>query len=139
MALPASRTLLALLEVVRPALTAPSFANLRVLFSGWVQTAGTHAVTEALVATGVSAKRHHEAFHRFFSRGTWSPDAVAQRIVLRLLRSCGDGRVRIALDDTLAVRKGPHVFGLGCHLDPVRSTRRHKIFTLVTYGSCWQS
>ena len=42
--------------------------------------------------------------------------------------------IRPVLDDTLAPKKGPHVFGLGCHIDAVRSTRRHKIFT---FGHVW--
>lgn len=134
MALEASRTLLALLEVLRPALTAPSFANLVVVFAGWVLTAGPHAVTEALVATGVAGRRHHEAFHRFFSRGTWSPDDLGRLLFARLERHLGESPVRVVIDDTLAPKKGPHVFGLGTHLDAVRSTRKHKIFS---FGHVW--
>jgi hypothetical protein len=58
------------LSVVRPALTRPGFANFLIVAVGWIQTLGVHAVTEALVVTGVAGRRHHEAFHRFFSRGT---------------------------------------------------------------------
>jgi hypothetical protein len=42
--------------------------------------------------------------------------------------------VRLAIDDTLAPKKGPQVFGIGSHLDAVRSTRRCKIFC---FGHCW--
>ena len=52
----------------------PGFANFIVIASGWLLTQGTHAVTEALVMTDVAARCHHEAFHRFFSRGTWRED-----------------------------------------------------------------
>ena len=45
------RTLIASLEVLRPAFTRPGFANLVVVFAGWVLTNGPHAVTEALVTT----------------------------------------------------------------------------------------
>lgn len=134
MALDPLRTLLDLLEVLRPALTAPSFANLFVIFAGWVQTSGPHAVTEALVVTGVSSRRHHEAFHRFFSRGTWSPDELGRLVFVRLVPLCGDSPLRGALDDTLTPKKGPHIFGLGCHIDAVRSTRKHKVFT---FGHVW--
>src|SRR6266508_1186854 len=65
------RTLIAALEVLRPAFTRPGFNNLVVVFAGWVLTNGPHAVTQTLVATSVAGRRHHEAFHRFFSRGTW--------------------------------------------------------------------
>ncbi len=129
------RTLLAVLEVLRPALTEPGWRNLRVLFAGWLRTTDTHAVTEALVVTGVAGRQHHERFHRFFSRGTWSPDALGERLFGLLLRLLsGDAPIRAVVDDTLAPKKGPHVFGIGSHLDAVRSTRRQRIFC---FGHCW--
>jgi DDE superfamily endonuclease/Archaeal putative transposase ISC1217 len=92
-------------------------------------------VTQALVTTGVAGRRHHEAFHRFFSRGTWDPDEVGRLLFEWISRHVPkDAAIRIALDDTLATKKGPHVFGIGSHLDAVRSTRRQKIFA---FGHCW--
>ena len=76
------RTLLAWVEVLRPALTRPGYANALVVFTGWVLTQGRHAITEALVLTDVARRRHHERFHRFFSRGTWSPDAIGRRALI---------------------------------------------------------
>lgn len=131
----ALRTLLEALEVVRPAFTRPGFAKLVVVFAGWVLTSGPHAVTQALVTTGVAGRRHHEAFHRFFSRGTWDPDEVGRLLFGWIARHLPEGApVRVVLDDTLATKKGPHVFGIGSHLDAVRSTRRQKIFA---FGHCW--
>jgi len=131
----ALRTLIAALEVLRPAFTRPGFDNLLVVFAGWVLTSGPHAVTQALVVTGVSGRRHHEAFHRFFSRGTWDPDEVGRLLFGWILRLMTEGAaIRIAVDDTLATKKGPHVFGIGSHIDAVRSTRRQKIFA---FGHCW--
>lgn len=128
-------TLLGWLEVLRPALTSPSFDNMLVLFAGWVQTCGTHAVTQALVVTSVAGRRHHEAFHRFFSRGTWSPDEMGRLLFGAILALLPLGcAVRVVIDDTLASKKGEHVFGIGCHLDAVRSTKRQKIFS---FGHCW--
>jgi len=132
----ASRSLFAVWEgIFAPALTRPGFANVLVIATGWVLTRGAHAVTEALVQTGVAGRRHHEAFHRFFSRGTWDPDALGRRIWWRIKDAFGvSGVVRIVIDDTLAPKKGPGVFGIGSHLDAVRSTKRHKIFS---FGHCW--
>ena len=129
-------TLLAWVGVFQPALTRPGFDNMIVVFAGWVLTAGPHAVTQALVTTRVAGRRHHEAFHRFFSRGTWEPDALGRLLfdhaVAMFVRV---GRpVRIAVDDTLAPKKGPHVFGIGSHVDPVLSTRR---FRVLAFGHCW--
>ncbi len=131
----ALRTLVEALEVVRPAFTRPGFTNLVVVFAGWALTSGPHAVTQALVMTGVAGRRHHEAFHRFFSRGTWDPDEVGRLLFGWISRHLpASAAIRAVLDDTLATKKGPHVFGIGSHLDAVRSTRRQKIFA---FGHCW--
>jgi hypothetical protein len=123
------------MEVFREALTEPGFRNFVILFVGWVLTQGDHAVTQALVVTAVAERIHWERFHRFFSRGTWKPDDVARLIILRALTLQLDSvPIRIALDDTLAPKKGPHLFGLGTHIDAVRSTKKHKVFC---FGHCW--
>lgn len=129
------RTLISSLEALRPAFTRPGFDNLLVVFVGWVLTGGPHAVTQALVATGVAGRRHHEAFHRFFSRGTWDPDAVGRLLFASILRHVPEhAAIRLALDDTLAVKKGLSVFGIGTYKDPVRSSRRHVV---LAFGHCW--
>jgi len=122
------------LEAFRLALTVRSFANLLVVACGWILTEGSHAVTTSLVLTGVAGRRHHEAFHRLFSRGTWDPDVLGHWMFERLAPFLSDGAVPIVLDDTLAPKKGPRVFGIGSHLDAVRSTRRHRVFC---FGHCW--
>src|SRR5215470_4565432 len=123
------------MEVFRSALTRPGFANLLVVMTGWVITTGSHAVTQTLVATSVAGRRHHEAFHRFFSRGTWTPDALGWRLYRWVMRMMPEGQpIRVALDDTLAPKKGRHVFGIGSHLDAVRSTRAFRVFC---FGHCW--
>ena len=97
------RTLLTQLEALRPAVTAPGFQNMLVIFVGWVLTSGPHAITQALVATDVARRRHHEAFHRFFSRGTWQPDSMGRLLFFCLLRLLPEGAaIPIAVDDTLA-------------------------------------
>lgn len=127
-------SLLDVLDAFRRPLTRPGFTNFLVIAVGWVQSYGVHAVTEALVVTGVAGKRHHEAFHRFFSRGTWDPDEMGRWLFERLERWTGTDSLRVALDDTLAPKKGPKVFGIGSHLDAVRSTKSQLIFC---FGHCW--
>ena len=121
-------------DCFRSNLTRPGFTNAVIVLAGWVLTQGTHAVTEALVVTDVARRRHWEAFHRFFSRETWSPDGLGEAVFRRLERHLGEGAIRIIVDDTLAAKKGPHVFGIGSHLDAVRSTKRRKVFA---FGHCW--
>ncbi len=129
------RSLRTFLQCWRPALTAPGFERFLVLFAGWVVTAGTHAVTEALVMTAVAGLTHHEAFHRFFSRGTWDPDTVGRLLFHKLLPLVPQGRpIPAVIDDTLAPKKGPHVFGIASHIDAVRSTKNRKVFS---FGHCW--
>jgi DDE superfamily endonuclease len=123
-------------ETLRPAFTQPGFENALVIFAGWVLTNGRHAVTQALVATGVAGERHHEAFHRFFSRGTWRPDDLGRLLfgrIARLFLPAGS-TIRVAIDDTLAIKKGPEVFGLGSHIDAVRSTKALRVFA---FGHVW--
>lgn len=128
-------SLLALFEGLRPAFTQPGFENALVVFTGWVLTTGSHAVTQALVATDVARRRHHEAYHRFFSRGAWNTDDVGLLLFDRLLKLVpGDDPVQVVIDDTLAAKKGPKVFGIGSHLDAVRSTRSFRVFC---FGHVW--
>jgi hypothetical protein len=129
------QALLALLEVLRPTLTAPSYGKLPALVMGWLCTTGRHAVTESLLVMGLSRRVDHESFHRFFSRGTWEPDEWGRALLGLILRLVPEGEpLRLVIDDTLAPHKGPEVFGLGTHLDPVHSTRKHKVFR---FGHVW--
>jgi DDE superfamily endonuclease len=125
---------LGVLEVFRIGLTQPSFRNMLVVVWGWLQTQGPHAVTEALLRAKVAGRRHHAAFHRFFSRSRWDPDCLGYWIFRRLECFTDQGMLQVVIDDTITPKKGPHVFGLGSHVDPVRSTRRHRIFC---FGHCW--
>jgi hypothetical protein len=122
------------LEAIRSAFGGRSFANLKVLATGWVLAGGARTVTAALVASRVAGVRHHAAFHRFFSRAKWCPDEVGRLLFERLLAWVDSAAIEVVLDDTLAAKKGPKVFGLGTHLDAVRSTRRHRIFS---FGHVW--
>lgn len=129
------RTLAEVLEVVRPAFTRPSFERFVALVRGWLLAERAGPVTSALVGAGIAGRQHHEAFHRFFSRGTWSVDEVGTQL-LRWIAShaASDGSLQLAIDDTVAKKKGPKLFGLGTHLDPVRSTRRVRNFV---FGHLW--
>jgi hypothetical protein len=133
MTAPPLNTLLTLLLLVSPAFTQPSFHRFLTLFAGWVRIRGLHAVTESLVVAGVSGTLHHAAFHRFFSRARWSLDEVGHLLLLKLV-ALAPGPLRLVLDDTLCTHKGPKVFGLGVHVDAVRSTRKRR---LLTFGHVW--
>jgi hypothetical protein len=127
-------TLVEWFEQVAPAFTRPSFRNALVVFLGWVQICGGHAVTEALVAAGVAGRRHHEAFHRLFSRNKWSRDELGRLLFRRIVAFWPGAVVDVVVDDTLARKSGPKIFGLGTHIDPVQSTLKWKV---LTFGHVW--
>ena len=136
MAQPLLHTLLGWMEVLSPAFTKPGFANALVIMSGWIQTRGPHAVTQALVETEVAGRRHHEAFHRFFSRGTWQPDSIGALLFDKIVEWLVEhgATIDLVLDDTLATKRGPSIFGLGAHVDAVRSSKLMRVFA---FGHVW--
>ena len=131
-----ARTFLRALEVFRPAFTAATFARWLLLMAAWVLCTERHAVTECLVVSGAAGVWEHSAFHRVLSRRRWDLDALAQLWLAALVeRLTARGlRLQFVIDDTLGTHKGPTVFGLGTHLDAVRSTRKTKTFT---FGHVW--
>jgi hypothetical protein len=72
---------LGVLEVIRPAFTPQTFAKLVVILVGWIRTHGRHALTEALVVTGLSGLRDHSAFHRVHPPVSiaWSASGMRKR------------------------------------------------------------
>jgi hypothetical protein len=122
-------TFAVVLSSFRGHFTAPSFVRFVILAVGWLLAADPspgRCVTEALIAARVAGSMHWEAFHRFFSRGTWDPDALG-RTLWRLLRPLQSlGWLELALDDTVAQKRGKHVFGASMHLDAVTSTTKRK-------------
>jgi hypothetical protein len=115
-----------LLQGLAVAMTGPSFQNFIVLSRGWV-FAARRTVTGMLMAAGVAGVRHHAAFHRLFSTARWSLDLVGL-LVLRQLEPWLDGeRILLAIDDTLAAKRGLKVFGAGMHYDPQLSSRSKSI------------
>lgn len=130
------RTLWRALEVFRPAMTAPTFARWLLLMAAWVLCLERHAITECLVVSQAAGIWEHSAFHRVFSRRRWEPDTLGRLWLLALaarLNALGV-RLQFVIDDTLGIHKGPRVFGLGTHVDAVRSTRKTKVFA---FGHVW--
>jgi hypothetical protein len=123
-------------KALSPAFTKPGLINALVIMVGWLQTHGPHAITQSLVETAVAGRRHHEAFHRFFSRGTWRPDHLGQLLFAQIVKHLVEpgAVIDLVLDDTLVSKKGPTIFGIGNHLDPVKSSKATQIFT---FGHVW--
>lgn len=130
-----SDTLIAWTKVLAPAFTKPGYVNALLVLCGWVLTRGTHAITQSLVELGIQSRIHHERLHRFFSRGSWSIDDLGRLLFAKIVEHFGDDEVlTLVVDDTLVSHRGPKIFGLGSHIDAVRSSRAWRVFSL---GHVW--
>lgn len=123
---------LLLLQSLVPIMTAPSFSNLCVILTGWV-FAGRHTITQMLVAAGAVHTKHFSAYHRLFAAARWSRDRMGLA-VFDLIQPALSGTVLVAVDDTLARKRGLKMFGTGMHHDPLLSSRGK---TITNWGHSW--
>jgi len=121
-----------LLQCFAVAFTAPSFQTLTWLVTGWL-FARRRTITRLMVAAGVVGKKHHSAFHRLFATARWSLDELGL-ILFMLLQPWLGEVVFLAVDDTLARKRGLKVFGVGMHHDPLLSSRNKAI---MNWGHSW--
>lgn len=112
-------SLAAILSLLRPAFTAPSFENFCALVHGFLGRVGEHTVTGVWQAARLAGVLHHSRAHGFFAHRRWSADELGLRllgfVVGRFLDSAAP--VRVAVDDTLFERSGRRVFAAGWHYD----------------------
>ena len=64
-----------LLQGLSATMTAPTFASLTTVLTGWV-FASRRTVTRMILAAGDVAEKHFSSYHRLFSAARWSLDAV---------------------------------------------------------------
>jgi SRSO17 transposase len=121
-----------LLQVLSTTMTAPTFASLTTVVTGWI-FANRHTVTRMILAAGDAAEKHFSAYHRLFSAARWSLDAVGLA-VFDLIQPFLGSVVMLALDDTLARKRGLKMFGTGMHHDPLLSSRGKAI---TNWGHSW--
>jgi len=119
--------ILLLVQELSPTMTAPTFASLTTILSGWV-LAGRRTVTRTLPAAASAADKHFSSYHRAFSSARWSRDALGLAVLRLILPWCGEV-VLLGLDDTLARKRGLKMFGTGMHHDPLLSSRGKAITT----------
>ena len=127
-------SLLSCLVAFEPCFTGPSYRRFLTLMPGWLVCVGKHTVTGVMRAAGV-ADVDASGYHRFFSRGAWSPQHVG-RVVLRQVLNLvpKDHRVTLTLDDTLTRHTGKHIASAGMHRDPLLSTGARPFFH---FGHNW--
>jgi len=122
-----------LLQPLAVVMSTPSFENLMTLLGGWA-FAPRRTITGMLLAAGAVGRKHHSAFHRLFAEAHWSLDRLGL-VVFDLIEPylAGD-QIFLAIDDTLARKRGLKVFGAGMHHDPLLSTRKTAI---MNWGHSW--
>jgi len=128
-------TLVSLLVAFEPCFTAPSHRTFSLLVAGWIHCQGRRTVTAVAVASGAVDRYHISVFHRFFSRATWSLDALGQvvfRLALRWIPA--DQPLFVLIDDTLARKTGKGVSLATMHHDPLLSSARKPF---CSFGHVW--
>jgi hypothetical protein len=114
-------------------MTAPTFFSFVTVLSGWL-FAQRHTVTATIVAAGRRAHKHHSAYHRVFASAQWSLDELGLAVAALIVPWLGPGTIFVAVDDTLARKRGLKIYGAGMHHDPLLSTRKT---ALMNWGHSW--
>lgn len=117
-ALPSS--LSAILSLLQPAFTAPTFQIFGALVHGFLGRVGDHTVTGMWQAARLAGRLHHSRAHDFFARAAWCPNRLGLLVLDFLIeRFVGPGApITLAVDGSVFRRSGPKVHGAAWHHDP---------------------
>jgi DDE superfamily endonuclease len=104
-------SLQAVLSLLAPVFTAPSFENFCALVHGFIGRVGEHTITGIWQAARLAGRVHHARAHAFFSRARWSPDQLGLLLLdLLLARFVPDCEpLLFAIDLTVFRRSGRKV------------------------------
>src|ERR671938_359824 len=128
-------TLAALLSIFTCCFQARSYLTFQWLVLGWVQCQGRRTVTSVVLASGALGQRHISVFHRFFSRASWSLDALGHVVLgLALAWVPADQPLVLVGDDTLARKSGKSIAPASMHHDPLLSSTRKPF---ASFGHVW--
>jgi len=128
-------TLAALLTAITSCFQARSCLTFQWLVLGWVECQGRRTITMVALASGALRQRHISVFHRFFSRASWSLDALGHGVFgLALAWVPADQPLVVLGDDTLARKGGKSIALASMHHDPLLSSAR-KPFS--SFGHVW--
>jgi hypothetical protein len=128
-------TLAVLLTAFTACFQARSSLTFQWLVLGWVQCQERRTLTGVALASGAIGQRHIAVFHRFFSRASWTLDALG-RVVFRLALAWipADQSLVIVGDDTLARKTGKSIALASMHHDPLLSSARKPF---ASFGHVW--
>jgi DDE superfamily endonuclease len=125
----------AVLDPLESAFSRPTHRRFLVLGVVAILTLGGRTIANLLRCLGALAPGHSSSYHRVFSHRRWSSWKLARQFAHTVLaRFLPQGPIELAGDDTVTEHPGPHVYGKGCHRDPVRSTHS---YTAYRWGHKW--
>lgn len=128
-------TFVGLLAAFEPCFHAPSYRTFRLLLAGWIHCLGRRTITAVVLASGGVGRYHISVFHRFFTRATWSLDAVGQVVFRLALAWIPAGQpLFVLIDDTLARKSGKGIALATMHHDPLLSSARKPF---CSFGHVW--
>src|SRR5437870_9786760 len=128
-------TLAALLAAFMPCFQARSVVVFQWLIVGWIQCQGRRTLTEVALASGAVGERHISVFHRFFSRASWTLDALGRVVFTLALKWLPADQPLVVLgDDTLARKGGKSIALASMHHDPLLSSARKPF---ASFGHVW--
>ena len=128
-------TLAVLLNAFASCFQARSYLTFQWLVLGWVQCQGRRTLTSVALASGALGQRHISVFHRFFSRSSWSLDALGHVVLgLALAWVPADQPLVLLGDDTLARKSGKSIALASMHHDPLLSSMRKPF---ASFGHVW--
>jgi hypothetical protein len=128
-------TLAVLLTAFVPCFQARSVVVFHWLVVGWIQCQGRRTLTGVALASGVIGERHISVFHRFFSRASWTLDALGRVVFTLALKWLPADQPLVALgDDTLARKSGKSIALASMHHDPLLSSARKPF---ASFGHVW--
>ena len=128
-------TLAVLLSAFASCFQARSVVVFHWLVVGWIQCQGRRTLTGVALASGAMAACHISVFHRFFSRASWSLDALGRVVfTLALTWLPADQPLVVLGDDTLARKSGKSIALASMHHDPLLSSARKPF---ASFGHVW--
>lgn len=112
-------SLSAILSLLRPAFTAPTFEIFQALVAGFLGRVGERTVCGMWQAARLAGRLHHSRAHDFFARAAWSADRlgllVCDVLIERFLAP--EAAITLAVDGTVFPRAGRKVHGAVWHHD----------------------
>lgn len=122
-----------LLEPFQSLLTKAGFRYFRAFVVVFAHLDGRLWVTQVVLSHLVS--RHFTNFYRFLESPAWTPEAIARQVWKLCMPYSlqGGRRLFVALDDTVAPKRGKHFDGVGVHYDPMNPQHPKRL----SYGHCF--